>query len=528
MPLYRVDSELALATIKDNSVGRWPRRGEPGRLSPIAKPQFSPTFHFAPGETIFTIGSCFARHVERELAFRGFGLPTRRLFESDEDFGAVGLDVLNNYGTPSIFNELAWAFDDGFDPMTCFEPVRDNWVDMHLHASIRPTSLDVLRTRRRAIATAYRSITHCRAVIITLGLAEVWFDTRHGIYLNVAPRRSILRDNPGRFELHVLSPQEAYDYLRRALLLIRQHGTPGISVVLTVSPVPLSATYRAMDVMVANSYSKAVLRVAAEQAAAEFDFVDYFPSYESITLSEREHAWTEDNVHVTQRAVATNVGRMVAAYTNSGSELLDIDSMRDRVRELRGNRSEVLALLADRPELLVDAELANAYADAALLGGQLDQAVVALKGGLLEPVLAARIMLGTGDAAGALERLGAKPPQATARSHFYGTRIRALLALAQIDAAIETANDWIAADRSTPQPYLLLARALDKISSAKAAGFYEQALMLGDDQPPVVIECADHMARNGRVAEAQTLVRAVEPVQPYYRRRKQHILSLLG
>lgn len=527
MPLFTVDSAIALRNIKDNSVGRWPRRGEPGRLSPIAKPQFQPTFHFAPGETIFTIGSCFARHVERELSFRGFALPTRHLFESDDDFGAVGLDVLNNYGTPSIYNELAWAFDDNFDPMQCFEPVRDSWVDMHLHASIRPTTLDVLRTRRRAIAAAYRSITHCRAVIITLGLAEVWFDKQHGIYLNVAPRRSILRDSPDRFELHVLSPEESYDYLRRALQLIQRHGMAGIKVVLTVSPVPLSATYRAIDVMVANSYSKALLRVAAEQAAAEFDFVDYFPSYESITLSERDHAWTEDNVHVTQRAVETNVGRMVAAYTDTQATGLDIEGVRDRLHELRGNKTEILSLLEDRPELLDDPELANAYADAALLAGQLEQAVRALERGMVEPVLAARILMGKGEPAAALALLGDKPPRATARSHFYGTKIRALLALSQIEAATDVANEWIAADRSTPQPYLLLARALAETDQAKASNYYEQALMRGDDQPPVVIECADHLARTGRVAEAQKLVLNIEPVQPYYRRRREHILSLM-
>jgi len=528
MPLFTVSTEAALHNIKDNAVGRWPRRGEPGRLAPIAKPQFEPTFQFAPGETIFTIGSCFARHVERELAFRGFALPTRHLFESDQDFGAVGLDVLNNYGTPSIWNELSWAFDDEFDPMPCFEPVRDNWVDMHLHASIRPTTLAVLRTRRRAIAQAYRSISHCRAVIITLSLAEVWFDNRHGHYLNVAPRHSILRDDPDRFDLHVLSPDESYSYLRRALLLIQHHGSPGIKVVLTVSPVPLSATYRPIDVMVANGYSKAVLRVAAEQAAAEFDFVDYFPSYESVTLSERDHVWTEDNVHVTPRAVETNVGRMVAAYTGVRSAGLDRENMRDALRELRGNRTGILALMDGRPDLLDDPELANAYADAALLVGRLEEAVQVMESGLLEPVLAARICLARGEPAAALELLDDKPPRATARSHYYGTKIRALLALSRTDTAMDVANEWIAADRSTPQPYLLLARALAGTDPVTAGSYYEQALLRGDDQPPVIIECADHLARTGRVAAAQDLVRAIEPVQPYFRRRRDHILSLIA
>ena len=525
MPIHIVDSVTALANIKDNAVGRWPRRGEPGRLAPIAKPQFKPGFAFDPGETIFTIGSCFARHVERELLHRGFDLPTRQLFDSDEDFGAVGLDALNNYAAPSIWNELSWAFDPHFDATLCFEPVRDKWVDMHLHTSIRPTSLDVLKTRRSAIGQAYRSINRCRAVVITLGLAEVWYDRKHGIYLNVAPRRTILRDAPGRFELHVLSAEESYDYLARALHLIQQHGTPGINVVLTVSPVPLSATYRDVDVMIANTYSKAVLRVVAEQAAAAFGFVDYFPSFESITLSERDHAWLEDNVHVAPRAVEVNVGRMVAAYTRSSG--LDIDSLRDRIRAIGRGRSEILTLLEGRDELLDDPEFANVYAEAAVLAGKQDLATAALLRGKLEPVLAARILMNGGDPARALAQLDLDTPRPTTRSHYYGTRVRALLALERHDEATQAANAWIAADRSTPQPYLLLARALSGIDDTRAAAYYAQALQRGDSQPTVVIECADHLARIGRIEEAHRLALSVEPTQPYFRRRREHILSLM-
>jgi hypothetical protein len=181
-----------------------------------------------------------------------------------------------------------------------------------------------------------------------------------------------------------------------------------------------------------------------------------------------------------------------------------------------------------RLDLLDDPELANAYADAALLAGRLDDAVHVMEGGLLEPVLAARICLARGDAAAALNLLGDVPPRATARSHFYGTKLRAFLALSQMDAAKAAANDWIAADRSTPQPYLLLARALAETDPVTAEGYYEQALQRGDDQPPVIIECADHFARTGRVAAAQDLVRGLEPVQPYFRRRREQILSLIA
>jgi hypothetical protein len=58
-----------------------------------------------------------------------------------------------------------------------------------------------------------------------------------------------------------------------------------VRVLLTVSPVPLVATYEDRHVVVSTTYSKSVLRVAADEVTRQRDFVDYFPSYEIITSS---------------------------------------------------------------------------------------------------------------------------------------------------------------------------------------------------------------------------------------------------
>jgi hypothetical protein len=50
-----------------------------------------------------------------------------------------------------------------------------------------------------------------------------------------------------------------------------------------VSPVPLVATYTSANVLVASSYSKAVLRAAAGEVEARHPHVAYFPSYEIIS-----------------------------------------------------------------------------------------------------------------------------------------------------------------------------------------------------------------------------------------------------
>ena len=58
--------------------------------------------------------------------------------------------------------------------------------------------------------------------------------------------------------------------------------------ILTVSPVPLTATASGNHVLSSTVYSKSVLRAIAGYWA-EKDFVDYFPSYE-IVINPRNHS----------------------------------------------------------------------------------------------------------------------------------------------------------------------------------------------------------------------------------------------
>src|SRR3546814_16921003 len=68
---------------------------------------------------------------------------------------------------------------------------------------------------------------------------------------------------------------------------------PDVKVVITVSPVPMAQTFTDSDVFAANTYSKSVLRVASEALKGNFEFVDYFPSYEMVMSSPRAMTWEE-------------------------------------------------------------------------------------------------------------------------------------------------------------------------------------------------------------------------------------------
>src|SRR3546814_611699 len=70
---------------------------------------------------------------------------------------------------------------------------------------------------------------------------------------------------------------------------------PRVKVVLTVSPVPLIATYEPEHVLCATTYSKSVLRVAATMLARGREWVDYYPSYEIITGSYNRSVYYESD-----------------------------------------------------------------------------------------------------------------------------------------------------------------------------------------------------------------------------------------
>jgi len=85
-------------------------------------------------------------------------------------------------------------------------------------------------------------------------------------------------------EVHKFEAQSfttVYENLRESIAMMHSFNR-NLSFLLTVSPVPLTATYSGKHVLVSTSASKAILRAAAETLVQDLDYVDYFPSFEII------------------------------------------------------------------------------------------------------------------------------------------------------------------------------------------------------------------------------------------------------
>jgi hypothetical protein len=156
-----------------------------------------------------------------------------------------------------------------------------------------------------------RRAADCRIVVITLGLVEVFQDTRTGLFANTTPH---LTASPGRYEFGVLTYREVMDALERIHRLLSEHGRSDVEILVTVSPVPLSATFTGTDIVMANTYSKSLLRSAAGEWSQSNGNVHYFPSYEIVMNSARDRAWFMDGRHVRHDMVAHVMQLFADAY----------------------------------------------------------------------------------------------------------------------------------------------------------------------------------------------------------------------
>jgi tetratricopeptide (TPR) repeat protein len=318
MPVASFRAEVANANLRRDRLTWWPDgRRDDARLQGVASVDLKPGFAFNVGEKVFTVGSCFARNIERRLGELGFDVITRVLsFTPEEADPKDWANILNKYNTPVMLNELAWALDPAtpFPEDSLVEAEDGMWADLHLPNFCITGAREMVLGRRRKLEALYRRLPECRIVVVTLGMVEAWFDTRSGLYLNAPPPGPALRREPDRFELHVLSVKETADALEAMHGLLKRFGHPEFRIMLTVSPVPLKATFTGRDCLAANTYSKAALRAAAEEFAWAHAEVDYFPSYEMVTLTSREQAFDRDNIHVTRETVDVIMDRVMLKY----------------------------------------------------------------------------------------------------------------------------------------------------------------------------------------------------------------------
>ena len=266
-------------------------------------PQIQPKFKLRRDDKFYAIGSCFARGLENSLVGHKIAVESAapefaRLQPANKE--GSGLGFTNKYNTYSMLNELRWALDPDaeFPRESIVQLTNTTWYDPHTTPTLDFVGLEDTLERRALIQNVTKRINDCRAVILTLGLAEVWRDVKADVFVNNTPIPSLFKTQPDRYEFHLTDFGENLNNLEAMHALLSRYGHPDFHIVVTVSPVPLMNTFSTMDIVVANTWAKSLLRAVAQEWAGAHANVDYFPSYEIVQNSDRAAVWEPDLRHV--------------------------------------------------------------------------------------------------------------------------------------------------------------------------------------------------------------------------------------
>ena len=266
-------------------------------------PGIHPKFKLRRDDKFYTMGSCFARGLENALLAHKIIVESAapefaKLQPANKEVS--GLGFTNKYNTYSILNELRWALDPEakFPRESIVRLTETTWDDPHTAPTLEFADLQETLERRALMQTVTKRIENCRAVILTLGLAEVWRDVKGDVFINRTPIPSLLKTEPDRYEFHLTGFAENLANLEAIHALLTEYGHTDVHIVVTVSPVPLMNTFSTMDIVVANTWAKSLLRAVAHEWASAHQNVDYFPSYEIIQSSDRSTVWETDLRHV--------------------------------------------------------------------------------------------------------------------------------------------------------------------------------------------------------------------------------------
>jgi hypothetical protein len=284
-------------------------------------PQTAQTFSLNRSDTILTMGSCFARNIEEYLVKFGCHVPPFEFkIPREEHKGERPNHALSLFTPPTFRQTIEWTESifvrDGKVRESDCEKLLFRFgdgkvVDLSLSGSL-PVAYGRFLERRRELYALYATAFRAECLLMTPGLVETWYDLEQGYYTNSAPLFAGKLLDPARYELHVLDQDECKADLLATIDIVRKHN-PKIKVLITVSPVPLRYTFTKEDVLVANTYSKSVLRAACQEIVSERPLVDYFPSFEAVMLS-TSRVWQKDRRHVEDRLIGEIVSRVVAKY----------------------------------------------------------------------------------------------------------------------------------------------------------------------------------------------------------------------
>ena len=246
---------------------------------------------FGKNAVVTGIGSCFSQYVMEQLASAGF----------DSAHNPNGIV----YNSHSIVNSLERIINKSNYKKEDFLFHDNLWHSWEHHGSFSHQSQETLKeTIKKSANNFYNKLVMSDIFMLTPSSSVVYcLKENNRLVANC-------HKYPGnKFHTVILSPEENYKNLKKALELIRLVNTK-CSIIITLSPV----RHYPGD-LVLNARSKANLLYAIHKVVEESENAAYFPSYEILLDELRDYRFfNEDMLHPSELARKIIFDRFVDTF----------------------------------------------------------------------------------------------------------------------------------------------------------------------------------------------------------------------
>ncbi|MBI4965308.1 MAG: GSCFA domain-containing protein [Desulfomonile tiedjei] len=268
---------------------------------------------------ITSMGSCFAREIKQVLVREGFSyLVEEADHPATKHASAAWERLYNTFSMRQIFEYTfgEWSPDLRWWNAPISGQIQDPYRRIILYEDLKAAEADFENHRQ----CSRRVLENAEVLILTLGLTEIWEDRVDGAVICL-PSGPYVNEggDMSRYGFRVSRHAENLANLERIHAIMERHN-PACSIIVTVSPVHLWATFREdADVITASCNSKSTLRSVADEFAALHDNVYYFPAFEMATIyrpmmGEQIFAEGRENFHVNQMTVDFIMKQFFAWY----------------------------------------------------------------------------------------------------------------------------------------------------------------------------------------------------------------------
>lgn len=259
----------------EEMVKKWVTRGM-GPAEPV----------FVKGDHILTIGSCFADHLRIHL---------KKVNGEDMDYIGVPSYVNNTFALRQF---LQWvATGERPEGAHKYSAGAVDFEDSHERLKFKET------------------FEKAKGLVLTLGLAEIWCSKEGAVFwrgLPMAETKTHLEECSFRVSTvaeNLANLEATMEYVRMLM--------PDATVVITLSPVPLTATFLDRPPMISDCVSKSILRVAIEEFfnVTQDANVYYWPAFEAVRwLASHIPLLTLSDNHSTRHANPEVVRVVIEAF----------------------------------------------------------------------------------------------------------------------------------------------------------------------------------------------------------------------